>query len=103
MPKSRRRPPKPEAWRDKLRRPNPTLGLEIENFAGTGPFGGLRGAETTASVEQTIETGGKRRARIATGEAELVAAGAPGRKVKSPISPSIWLRPTLRLRPPTGA
>lgn len=57
-------------------RPNPVLGLEVENFAGSGPFQGLDLAETTASVGQTLELGGKRPARVAAGQAAVAAARA---------------------------
>ncbi len=56
--------------------PNPTLGVEVENFAGSGPFKGTSLAETTASLEQTIELGGKRAARVAVGRADVEAARA---------------------------
>ena len=55
-------------------RPNPTVGVEVENFSGSGPFKGSNLAEATASVEQTLELGGKRGARIAAGRAEVQAA-----------------------------
>ncbi len=45
-------------------RPNPTVGLEIENFSGSGPYSGISQAETTASISQTLELGGKRSARV---------------------------------------
>lgn len=54
--------------------PNPTIGVEVENFSGSGPFKGIDMAETTASVGQTIELGGKRSARIGAGLAEVEAA-----------------------------
>ena len=38
-------------------RPNPELGLEIENFAGTGGFSGVDDAESTLSVGQRFELG----------------------------------------------
>ncbi|CAN7310109.1 TolC family protein [Phenylobacterium sp. LjRoot219] len=57
-------------------RPNPVLGLEVENFAGSGPYQGLDLAETTAGLEQTLELGGKRPARIAAGQAGVAAARA---------------------------
>lgn len=57
-------------------RPNPTLGLEFENFSGNGPFRGATALETTAQVEQTLELGGKRPARIAAGRADVDAARA---------------------------
>lgn len=46
------------AWR------NPELSLNVENFAGKGPMEGLDSAETTLSLSQTLELGGKRGARI---------------------------------------
>ncbi|MCA3255311.1 MAG: TolC family protein [Alphaproteobacteria bacterium] len=55
-------------------RPNPELSLEVENFAGSRPFRGLDGAELTASVQQPIELGGKRAARMDAGRAALDAA-----------------------------
>lgn len=55
-------------------RPNPTLGVEVENFSGSGPFKGTSLAEATASVEQTFELGGKRGARVSAGRAEVEAA-----------------------------
>jgi cobalt-zinc-cadmium efflux system outer membrane protein len=57
-------------------RPNPTLGLEVENFAGQGPFKGGDAAESTVSVQQPLELGGKRPARIAAGRADLEVARA---------------------------
>lgn len=50
--------------------PNPEIGLEIENFAGTGPFREVRGAEATLEVTQRFELGSKRSARVAVAAAE---------------------------------
>lgn len=55
-------------------RPNPELGLEIENFAGTGGFSGVDDAESTLSVGQRFELGGKRPARERAARAEVDAA-----------------------------
>ncbi|KDP94879.1 hypothetical protein ER13_08885 [Brevundimonas sp. EAKA] len=55
-------------------RPNPELGLEVENFAGTGGFSGVDDAESTLSVEQRFELGGKRSARERAAQAEVDAA-----------------------------
>lgn len=55
-------------------RPNPELSVDVENFAGSRPFRGLDGAELTASVQQPIELGGKRAARVDAGQAALEAA-----------------------------
>ena len=46
-------------------RPNPVVGLEVENFAGTGALSGVDGAEITLGLRQTIETAGKREKRVA--------------------------------------
>jgi cobalt-zinc-cadmium efflux system outer membrane protein len=45
-------------------RPNPTASLEVEDFAGSGDFRGFDRAQTTLSLGQLIELGGKRSARI---------------------------------------
>jgi cobalt-zinc-cadmium efflux system outer membrane protein len=55
-------------------RPNPELGLEVENFAGTGGFSGIDDAESTLSVGQRFELGGKRPARERAAQAEVDAA-----------------------------
>ena len=44
--------------------PNPRLETEFENFAGTGEFRGTRALETTVSLSQLIELGGKRARRM---------------------------------------
>ena len=53
--------------------PNPELGLEVENVAGTRELRGFRSAEVTLSLGQAIELGGKRakRTRAAALKAEL--------------------------------
>ncbi|MGA0605273.1 TolC family protein [Phenylobacterium sp. VNQ135] len=63
--------------------PNPTLGLEIENFSGSGPFRGTSLSETTATLGQTLELGGKRSARAAAGRAEVEAARAQARRAEA--------------------
>ncbi|MDR6625246.1 TolC family protein [Caulobacter segnis] len=50
---------------------NPTLELQVENVGGNGPYRDFQSAETTLSVGQTLELGGKRGARIAAAGAEL--------------------------------
>ena len=44
--------------------PNPKLGVEMENVAGSGSFNGFDGTETTIRLSQLVELGGKRTARI---------------------------------------
>jgi cobalt-zinc-cadmium efflux system outer membrane protein len=55
--------------------PNPEVGVEVENFAGSGEFRGFDAAETTIALGQVIELGGKRlrRARVAALERDLAA------------------------------
>lgn len=55
-------------------RPNPELGIEVENFNGPGELRGFDGAETTFSLSQELELGDQRRARIAVAEHELQGA-----------------------------
>lgn len=54
--------------------PNPEVGVQAENVAGTGPYGGTSNAEFTYGVSQFIELGGKREARQAAATAERRAA-----------------------------
>lgn len=51
--------------------PNPELGVEVENAIGTGRFSDLSRTEVTVSLDQRLERGGKRRARLALAAAEL--------------------------------
>ena len=44
--------------------PNPSLEIEVENFAGSGQFNGFDSSETTIRLSQLVELGGKRAARI---------------------------------------
>lgn len=46
------------------RRANPELAVELENFAGSGAAAGLDEAETTISLSQLVELGGKRARRV---------------------------------------
>lgn len=62
--------------RQAARRPNPSIGVEVENFGGNRHFGGFDRAEITAEIEQPIELGGKRRARVAAARADTLLAGA---------------------------
>jgi len=52
-------------------RPNPELSAEFENFAGSGETQGTDSLETTLSLGQVIELGGKRRLRVGAAEAGL--------------------------------
>lgn len=57
-------------------RPNPVVGVDVENLGNVGSPNGLDARQTTASIEQTLELGGKRPARIAAGRAGVAAAQA---------------------------
>lgn len=50
--------------------PNPRVGLEVENLAGSGRNSGLDNAEMTLSFSQVIELGRKRQKRIDASTAE---------------------------------
>ncbi|ALS99425.1 TolC family protein [Lacimicrobium alkaliphilum] len=45
-------------------RPNPVIGFELENLAGSGRNQGVQSAQATLSFSQLIELGGKREQRI---------------------------------------
>lgn len=62
-------------------RPNPSLGLEVENIGTNKGYSGLSGTQTTLSVGQPFELGGKRQARIDAGSAGIQAAQARNRQV----------------------
>lgn len=51
---------------------NPTLGVELENFAGTGAYSLLDRTEATLSYQQTFERGGKRSARTDVARAQAL-------------------------------
>jgi len=55
--------------------PNPEIGLEVGNVAGSGGFSGTDSAELTYSLTQTVEIGGKRSARRNAAKAVRGAAG----------------------------
>lgn len=55
-------------------RTNPELSVEVENFAGTGELSGLRRTETTVALNQRLDLGGRRPARVGVARAELAAA-----------------------------
>ncbi|WCP13999.1 Cobalt-zinc-cadmium resistance protein CzcC [Sphingobium sp. AntQ-1] len=52
-------------------RPNPEIQSQVENVVGSGPYGGVRQAETTVGINIPIELGGKRSARIAIADAQF--------------------------------
>ena len=56
-------------------RPNPSVSLLVENFGGARSYDQL-GGQTTLQIDQPLELGGKRAARIAAGRAGVDAAQA---------------------------
>ena len=57
-------------------RPRDVVGVDVEDFAGTGPYSPIERSQTTAWYERTWERGGKREARVGAARLELgVATG----------------------------
>ncbi|MFA5515189.1 MAG: TolC family protein [Desulfuromonadales bacterium] len=58
-------------------RPNPLLSLEAENVFGSGALSGADAAESTLSLSQTLELGGKRplRRRLAEADTQVAQSG----------------------------
>lgn len=52
-------------------RSNPELSFELENFAGTGELRGVSSAEATLAVNQRLDLGGRRTARVAAARADI--------------------------------
>jgi outer membrane protein, heavy metal efflux system len=52
-------------------RPNPSVTVEAENVAGSGPYRGIDSVEATTSLTLPIELGGKRSARTAVADARI--------------------------------
>lgn len=53
---------------------NPELSAEVENFGGRDDLRGLSGAESTFSLSQELELGGRRGARVGLADRELHGA-----------------------------
>lgn len=58
--------------------PNPSAGVEVENLGARRTDGDASLRQTTFTLTQPFEIGGKRSARIAAGEAGVAAAAAQG-------------------------
>lgn len=54
--------------------PNPSVGIEVEDFAGSGSLSGFDSAETTIAFSQLLELGGKRDRRVRVAEGQWVVA-----------------------------
>ncbi|MDE0877057.1 MAG: TolC family protein [Sphingomonas bacterium] len=59
-------------------RPNPSVSVYAENFIGDRSRNATDQQQTTFQIDQPLELGGKRSARIAAGEAGIVAAQVRG-------------------------
>lgn len=70
-------------------RPNPTLTVEGENIAGTGPYDAFRQSEVTATYSQVIERGGKRAARTGLADREIGVAEAAARVVRLDLAAEV--------------
>src|SRR3546814_12233343 len=60
-------------------RPRDVVGVDFEDFAGTGPYSPLNRSQTTGWYERTWERGGKREARIGAARAAVGVVGAQNR------------------------
>ena len=76
------------------RRPNPALGVDLEDFGGTGSTEGFEGAQTTIWIGGPIERSAKRSARSQVAQANLDLA-ALGRQLtavelRAQVTRSFW-------------
>lgn len=55
-------------------RTNPSIALDVENALGTGAFSGFSNSETTLSIGQDLQLGGRRAARIGAAQGEIAVA-----------------------------
>ncbi|MES2473160.1 MAG: TolC family protein [Pseudomonadota bacterium] len=54
--------------------PRPRVGIDLEDFAGSGPYRGADSSQTTAYYERVWERGGKREARVQLAQSEQAVA-----------------------------
>ena len=82
------------ASRQAERHLNPNLALEVEDFAGRGALSGFDGAQTTVSLSQVIERGGKREARSDVARVHAQLAELEGtllaREVEAQVRRAFW-------------
>lgn len=60
-------------------RPRDVVGVDVEDFAGTGPYSPVQQSQTTAWYERTWERGGKREARVGAARSEFGVASERNR------------------------
>lgn len=70
-------------------RPNPVLGVEAENIAGTGSYSVFEQTELTVTYEQPIERGGKRDARLAVAARGIEIAEAQARVARLELAEEV--------------
>ncbi|MGQ0589778.1 MAG: TolC family protein [Sphingosinicella sp.] len=86
-------------------RSNPELSVEVENFAGTGELSVLRRTESTVALNQRLDLGGRRQARVGVARAELaatelrlsIARADLARQVREQFARGVAARERLRL------
>lgn len=71
---------------------NPELSVDVENFAGTGPYSGINGVETTVSVSQRLDLGGRRSSRVGAARAALGAQELRLRIARAELDQSVRLQ-----------
>lgn len=84
---------------------NPELSIEVENFAGTGGYRGIDGVDATVSLNQRLDLGGRRPARISLARAELdaqqlrlaIARADLARQVREQFARAVSARDRLRV------
>jgi cobalt-zinc-cadmium efflux system outer membrane protein len=59
-------------------RPLSVIGIDVEDFAGTGPYSPLNRSQTTAWYERPLERGSKREARIDAARADIAVTRGRG-------------------------
>ena len=67
------------------RSPNPELGVDVENFLGSGEFDGFENSELTFSLSQKVELGGKKQARVNKGIAKEDVASAATQSARQAV------------------
>lgn len=70
-------------------RPNPTVTVTGENFAGSGRYDVLSQSEITSSYTQTLERGGKREARTILAERDIGVASASARVARLDLAAQV--------------
>lgn len=70
-------------------KPNPILGIEAENVAGTGRYSAFEQSELTVTYEQPIERGGKRDARLAVAARGIEIAEAQTRVARLELAEAV--------------